>query len=135
MGYHDYLHLIRVFLNVSAYSCDVYLVQCGFDFVKNTERRRIYLDERKKQCNRYERLLSAGQKIQILYRFSGRSRVYLDSGFKRVFGICEYYLRVTAAEQLTENLAEILVYFSEGFHEYALHVVLYADENGKQILP
>ena len=50
-------------------------------------------------------------------------------------GVCKYYLRVTAAEQLTENLAEILVYLSEGFHEYALHVVLYAAENGKQILP
>lgn len=92
--------------NILSVTRNVDVVKCRFNLVENTERRRGYLEYRKKKRNGGKSLFTAGEQVDVLNVFAGRLNLDFNVAAKHVALVLESKLRLTSAKQLNKGLPE-----------------------------
>ena len=92
-----------------AEAVDVVIVERRVHFVQHADRRRIGQEHRKDQRQRGQRLLAAGQQRQRRRLLPGRLGQNFEPGFERVVAFDQLQFGGAAAEQLGEQVLEVLV--------------------------
>ncbi|KGD44404.1 hypothetical protein DO72_5716 [Burkholderia pseudomallei] len=105
----------------------VRVVERRVDLVEQAERRRIQLEHREHERGRRQRLLAARQQVNRRVLLAGRLRHHLHAGVENLVARHDE-LRLPAAEQAREQIAEMAVHFVEGrLQERARFLVDLAD--------
>ena len=93
----------------------------------------MYLQNGEIQCNRHERLLSAGEKRDRLELLARRLHLDLDAAAEDVAFILELEPRLAAAEELEKRLLKRLVEQPELFGEDLRHLVGQLVDHARQL--
>src|SRR5690606_22935971 len=99
------LRLFRHAANQVGITLSIGIVQRGVDFVKQTKRGRIKLEERELQSRRGKRLLAARKQVDGAVSFSGRLRHNWHARVQN-FVAGHYELRLAAAKETRKQLAK-----------------------------
>ena len=110
MRHDEYLLVVaRVFLREFAEAAQVRLVERRVDFVEDGERRARDLHRCEEQRNRDERAFAARILAQYLRVLAGEARLYVDAAVPYRLALGHREVRLAAAEQLAEYVAEAAV--------------------------
>src|SRR5690606_2193377 len=104
----DELRPLLEFLNHPHVTFDVPLVESRIDLVEDTEGTGLALEDREQKRHRSERLLATAQERNAAELLSRRTGDNIDAALEHVLRVFEHDVPVPAAEQLAEQLLEVL---------------------------
>ena len=113
---------------------DVRLVQRGLYLVHDAKRRGPDLDDGEVQRDGHEGRFAAGEQRERRERLAGWLHLYIYIAGEHVLAGLERELRLAAAEELREGLAEALVYRGELAGEYSSHFPGYVGNYTQQLI-
>ena len=117
-----------------AEALDVVIVERGVHFVQHADRRRIGQEHREDQRQRGQRLLAARQQRQRRRLLARRLGHDFEAGFQRVVAFDQLQFGGAAAEQLGEQMLEVLVDLFEGRQQPLARLAVEALDAEAQLL-
>ena len=123
MGNQDELGAACQIAQVACEAVDVDLIQRRLDLIHHAERSGTDLHDRKVQRDGDQRLLAAGERLQMHHDLTGRVDDDVNAGGEDVLGVGQLQMTLAAAEQLLEGHGEVAVDLAEGVDKDLLHLL------------
>src|ERR1043165_1506984 len=106
---HDELRVLGHLDDLISKASHVRFVKWSVDLVEQAERRGPGMEDAEHERERRHRLLTAGEKQNVLETFARRLRNHVDARLEHVVRVDEVHLTASAAKQLLEQRAEVFV--------------------------
>jgi len=133
VGDDNELGAVRHAAQILRIARDVYVVQRGLDLIEEAERRGVDAQDGEIDRDSDQRLLAAGKRGQVLDDLARGRYFNFNAGFQHVRFIRQVQPRMTAAEQLLENLLEVRVDLLKARREQFLHLAAQLGDHLRQL--
>ena len=109
MCHDDKLTLPAKLCNVFRKALHICLIQRSLNLIKNTKRHRSCLQNREQDTDGDQTFFSTAEQTDILYGFSRRLHIDINTGIQHILRIHHEQACLTASKQRTEDIVELCV--------------------------